>query len=313
MPFLLRFIRTSAISDLGDHEYHLWDVLTSRAAEYLAPVEEGASEALHKAQRGASLAVNYVRGGVADAGQHVHRAADHIGLARGPAATHRSTGSQLRGELRAGLERLGDLVGAMGRGASPSWPEAVFEGTKDPAFAKYIHDLGHASQQAHTQVRSRLDDHAAILKRMIHVYQPLKLPLAGRYVPLLALLLATYARSILAHGAQRRPVAPRAGGRGAAHASQQAVGLSEVTASCAYLMLVPMAAVQLVVMELCGVAGWIVVASYSLLIAGAAATAAQHSFLASIVSSDIAGMARRVTVGTMVAAAACCLVNSALD
>ncbi|KAJ2760554.1 hypothetical protein IWQ56_005460, partial [Coemansia nantahalensis] len=143
-----------------EHEYHLWDVLTSHAADYLAPAEESASAMLHKARRSASRAVSYV------------------------------LGSQPEAQPHTGMERLGDMLGALGRGVSPSWPEAVFESTRDPAFTKFIHELSHASQRAHTQVRSKLDAHSAILQRVVRAHQSVLLPLACRYVPLLALLVA---------------------------------------------------------------------------------------------------------------------------
>ncbi|KAJ2690766.1 hypothetical protein H4R19_006414, partial [Coemansia spiralis] len=232
---------------------------------------------MHKAQRGASRAVSYV------------------------------LGSQPVVEPRTRMARLGDLVGALGRGVSPSWPEAVFESTRDPAFTKYIHELGHASKQAHSQIRSKLDAHSQILQEVVHAHQSVQLPLASRFVPLLALLVACAASGIRTRMPQRGPPASPRSGRGAARVVKQAVDLSEAMTSCVHLALIPMAVVQLAVMELSGCEGWILVAGYCTLLAATTAAAAQHSMLACVVGTDnVARLARAATVGTMVVAGAYC-------
>ncbi|KAJ2781361.1 hypothetical protein H4R18_002936 [Coemansia javaensis] len=259
-----------------EHEYHLWDALTSRAAEYVAPITEGAGEILGGARR-------------SDAEKE-----------------------QPGGQLRAGLEKLGNMVGTLGRGASPSWPEAVFDETRDPAFAKYIQDLGHASKQAHAHVQSRLDAHSAMLKMTAPHGAIAQLPLARCYAPVLALLLALVASQIRPRPAAAAAASGR-GDRGTRAAQQdRALGPDRTRSACALLMLVPMSVVQLVVMELGGVAGWLVAAGYALLVVCAVAATGPSLLARSAGGDAVARAAHCLTVAATAAIAGCCIAHSVL-
>ncbi|KAJ2130781.1 hypothetical protein IW143_004203, partial [Coemansia sp. RSA 520] len=102
-----------------------------------------------------------------------------VGQAQSTAKATRGTGGNLRAELTGGMQRLGDMLGSIGQGASPSWPEAVFEGTKDPMFTSYIHELGQVSKQTNEYIQQRLDAHSELLEHMVGAHVSAQLPLAS--------------------------------------------------------------------------------------------------------------------------------------
>ncbi|KAJ2422969.1 hypothetical protein GGF47_003413, partial [Coemansia sp. RSA 2524] len=122
-----------------------------------------------------------------------------VGQAQSTAKATRGTGGNLRAELTGGMQRLGDMLGSIGQGASPSWPEAVFEGTKDPMFTSYIHELGQVSKQTNEYIQQRLDAHSELLEHMVGAHVSAQLPLASTYVPILALLLVYLINSVWSH------------------------------------------------------------------------------------------------------------------
>ncbi|KAJ2156013.1 hypothetical protein GGF46_005468 [Coemansia sp. RSA 552] len=311
----------------GDH-------LTRGAAQYGDRVADEAGNLAHRAKQDARYATKRVwQAGMAaqeevdaqgkKAAHKAETTADSLnqygqGFLHRIYATTRGAGSSLRADLKAGLEKLGNMVGTLGHGASPSWPETVFEGTKDPVFSKYIHDLGHASEQATAQLRSKLDVHTEILEKMIRSHLSGQLPLAGCYAPLLTLILLYLASTVWCRKAELRRrlqlqlngTSSQGSGRSSAVQQEYMLALDKITGSCAYLMLVPVAITLLVIMELGGMAGWLISSSYTCLIAGTVA-AAQPALLASLwPRDDAANIGQRLAIGTTVIAAVCCLAHS---
>ncbi|KAJ2302123.1 hypothetical protein IWW55_003567 [Coemansia sp. RSA 2706] len=404
-----------------EHEYHWWDVFTSRAADYLGPKADDAEQLADQAQRSAVKAGGYITSHAADFGNHVadnaqsltrhakdrmgifgsrakqqgeklgeqvagsaedlaHDAKERAGLfghwaksegeqlgkqarqaaghakqagmtaheradAQGRRVMHNAeqtaedlnrhgvdafrtfcrritgqaqgAGSHLRAELKSGLEHLGDMLGSLG--ASPSWPEAVFEGTKDPMFTKYIQELGQVSKQANAQIQARLDAHTTILERMVRSHLSTQLPLASVYVPVLALLLVYLANSVWfrrnelrRRARQSARVADRNDGSARTIQNDLDFVSDAIANACAYLVLIPMAVVLLVVMELSGMAGWLITSSYTCLVAGTVATA-QPAFLVNVWSTDdIASVGQRLAIGIITLAAVCCFYHAVL-
>ncbi|KAJ2083516.1 hypothetical protein H4R24_000789 [Coemansia sp. RSA 988] len=371
-----------------DHEYHWWDVLTSRASGYLAPKADNVDSMLDRAQRSASRAGGYITDNAADLGkqaannakemkqdakkdarwlggqarnaaEHVQQAANSaheevnaqgrraaqnaedalggiyrqeqsllsriygrfVDQARSVAAATQGAGSQVRTDLRSGLEKLGDMVGALGQGASPSWPEAVFDGTRDPMFSKYISDLGQASKQANAQIRSKLDTHSTILENIVRSHLSTQLPLAGCYAPVLALLLIYLVNNLWTRKAelrsriqQQRTATTSGTNRNSrlSQADQQECALASdtIATSCVYLIVVPMSILLLVIMEISGMAGWLITSSYTCLIAGTVA-AMKPSFLVNVFdTNDIANIGQRLAIGVTTFTAVSCLLHS---
>ncbi|KAJ2503622.1 hypothetical protein GGH96_000182 [Coemansia sp. RSA 1972] len=238
-----------------------------------------------------------------------------VGQAQSTAKATRGTGGNLRAELTGGMQRLGDMLGSIGQGASPSWPEAVFEGTKDPMFTSYIHELGQVSKQANEHIQQRLDAHSEMLEHMVGAHVSAQLPLASTYVPILALLLVYLINSVWSHKTSvRRRAHQQANGTDvtAARAARLEYELvsDAVSSAYAYLGFVPMATVLLVVMEQSGMAGWLITSSYTSLIAGTVA-AGQPAFLVNVWSSDdIACIGQRLAIGITTVDAACCFIHA---
>ncbi|PIA14474.1 hypothetical protein COEREDRAFT_82745 [Coemansia reversa NRRL 1564] len=378
---------------VGEHEYHWWDVLTSRASGYLAPNADKVDNMIDRAQRSASKAGGHITDNAANLGKEaadnvkgmtqdakreagwfggqarhaakqvkqaanyaqeevnaqgrraaqnaedtldeiyrqekglLHRIYDRfVNQARNVAAATRGAGGQLRTELRSGLVKLGDMVGALGHSASPLWPEAVFDGTRDPIFSKYISELGQVSKQANAQIRSKLDTHSEILENIVRSHLSSQLPLASCYAPVLALLLIYLVNSLLTRKAdlrnriQLQRIAAASGRNNNSNsnsailqANQQECALASdtIATSCAYLIVVPMTIVLLVIMETSGMAGWLITSSYTCLIAGTVA-AMKPSFLVNVFdSNDIENIGQRLAIGITTITAVSCLLHSA--
>ncbi|KAJ2667432.1 hypothetical protein IW148_000127 [Coemansia sp. RSA 1199] len=398
-----------------EHEYHWWDVFTSRAAEYLGPAVNNAEQIGDRAQRSAAKAGGYITSNAAEygeqvkdnaenyvkhaktraglfghqvknEGEHIGRQvrdsaenmAEHakdragqfgrtvkkegrrlsdqaqhagmaaheridthgqrvmhntginggqqrsvfgsiydriVGQAQNTAKATRGKGGNLRAELTGRMQRLGDMLGSIGQGASPSWPEAVFEGTKDPMFTSYIHELGQVSKQTNEYIQQRLDAHSEMLEHMVGAHVSAQLPLASTYVPILALLLVYLINSVWSHKTSvRRRAHQQANSTDvtAARAARLEYELvsDAVSSAYAYLGFVPMATVLLVVMEQSGMAGWLITSSYTSLIAGTVA-AGQPAFLVNVWSSDdIACIGQRLAIGITTVDAACCFIHA---
>ncbi|KAJ2456021.1 hypothetical protein EV183_000364 [Coemansia sp. RSA 2336] len=237
-----------------------------------------------------------------------------IGQAQSTAAATRGASSHLRHELKCKLERLGDMLGAIGHdGASPSWPEAVFEGTRDPMFSKYVNELGQVSKQANARIQSQLDVHSSILQKMALAHLSAQVPLASVYVPILTMLLIILANQLWNRKRQLHQLT-QLQARVAATANDNRTRVIEPvdvdsTASM-YLTLLPLAILLLVVMELSGMAGWLITSCYTCLVAGTVA-ASQPSFLTNVWSSDdIHNVGQRLAIGVTTLAAGCCFIHA---
>ncbi|KAJ2674913.1 hypothetical protein IWW42_001415 [Coemansia sp. RSA 1085] len=237
-----------------------------------------------------------------------------IGQAQNTAAATRGAGSHLRHELKCKLERLGDMLGAIGHdGTSPSWPEAVFEGTKDPMFSKYVNELGQVSKQVNARIQSQLDVHSSILEKMALAHLSAQVPLASVYVPILTMLLIILANQLWTRKRQLHQLT-QLQARVAATANDNRTRVIEPvdvdsTASM-YLTLLPLAILLLVVMELSGMAGWLITSCYTCLVAGTVA-ASQPSFLTNVWSSDdIHNVGQRLAIGITTLAAGCCFIHA---
>ncbi|KAJ1991839.1 hypothetical protein GGI25_003199 [Coemansia spiralis] len=232
-------------------------------------------------------------------------------------AATRGASGHLRADLKYGLEKLGNVLGSLNEGASPSWPEAVFDGSRDPAFSKYIHELGQASQSANDQIKTKLNIHSAMLASIARSHLSSYLTLSGCYIPVLALIsLYAIAKSVCRNSELNRDTSSRSQGRGGS-GSKESESEHKVAASNAFAMsntflgVVPMAVILLVVMEFNGMAGWLIASSYTVLIAGTVA-AAQPSLLNGVLSSTdgVASIGLRLAIGITTIAAASCLIHA---
>ncbi|KAJ2721712.1 hypothetical protein GGI07_003768 [Coemansia sp. Benny D115] len=227
------------------------------------------------------------------------------------------SGSQLRSDLSAGVDRLREFVRASTENGTPTWPEKIFDNSQDSVFADYIRDLSQASQQAHSLVGSKLDLHSELLEKIARSQIALRLPLASAYGPVIALVLVYLISSVWIRRADLRgrsvqsETAASIGVETTRAFQQEYMAVSDaITMTCTYLAIIPMTAVLLVIMEINGLAGWLISCSYTCLLAGSVA-AAQPSLLALVApggSSATAG--QRLTIGIATFVSVCCLVNS---
>ncbi|KAJ2758027.1 hypothetical protein H4S06_002894 [Coemansia sp. BCRC 34490] len=234
-------------------------------------------------------------------------------------STTRGASSHLNAELKSGLEKLGNMVGSLNDGGSPSWPEAVFEGTRDQSFSHYIHDLGRASQVANDQIRKKLDIHTEMLASMAKSHLSSRLRLSGCYIPILVLIsLYTMARNCCRSARHNQRTATEgdrkrsSGNHGPQSLEQGGVGagVDALATTSANLGVLSLASVLLAVMEFNGVAGWLVASCYTALVAGIVA-AAEPSFLAGVISSDnTAGAGLRLAIGVTAVSAVSCLIHT---
>ncbi|KAJ1826018.1 hypothetical protein LPJ56_002396, partial [Coemansia sp. RSA 2599] len=234
----------------------------------------------------------------------------------------RGSGAQLRQDLGASMNRLRDAVSSGFESATPSWPEKVLDANRDPFVADYVHRLGQAAQQANSQVSSRLDIHSDILEKIANKHMTIQLPFSGCYVPLVAFVVMYLVGRVWCCKAQlRRRVLQAASAAGASAETtlafqQECVKISDAIAtSCTYLAILPLTTVVLVIMELNGMASWLIIGSYTCLIAGSLA-ATQMSTLADLSprnSNDVVAVGQRVMLGITVIIAVCCFVNSLVN
>ncbi|KAJ1666359.1 hypothetical protein IW140_001088 [Coemansia sp. RSA 1813] len=231
----------------------------------------------------------------------------------------RGASSHLHADIKAGLDKLGNMVGSMNEGASPSWPEAVFDGTRDHAFSKYIHELGHASQIANDQIRSKLDIHSAMLASMARSHLSSSLKLSGCYIPILVLISLYALASNWCRNARSHQRASAHGDQKSSSGSHNLQSLEQgddratnnaLAVANTSLAIISLASVLLAVMEFNGVAGWLVASCYTVLIAGTVA-AAEPPFLAGVISSDnTAGVGLRLAIGVTAISAVSCLIHT---
>ncbi|KAJ1648411.1 hypothetical protein J3B02_001099 [Coemansia erecta] len=237
----------------------------------------------------------------------------------GAASFIRGSGMQLRSDLGSSMNRLRDSVSSGLENATPSWPEKVFDSNRDPLVADYIHKLNQAAQQANSQVSSKLDMQSDIIEKIAtrHLYS--QLPLAGCYVPFVLLVVVFLVGRIWSYKAQlRRRVVQATSAAGSSAETtlafqQEYFRISDaITTSCTYLVIIPMTTLILVIMELNGMANWLIGSCYTCLLAGSFA-ATQMSTLADLSprsGNDVVAVGQRVTLGITVVIAVCCFINS---
>ncbi|KAJ1895389.1 hypothetical protein GGI09_004880 [Coemansia sp. S100] len=229
----------------------------------------------------------------------------------------RGASNQLRSKLKAGLCKLNDLANADAKeGGDSTWPESVVAGASQETIMEYVRGLNQMSQHAHAQLKSKLEAQEAVLKSIAGSYVLKQLPLAGFYGPLAALMLIYLVGNIWSHRADichrmRQRAEAAAGGAETARAFQENISASEAMVDASmHLAVVPMVIVLLVIMELNGSPGWLVIASYTCLLAGMLVTA-NPVLLASIWSGDDMGsIEQRLAVGIPAIAAVGCLVQT---
>ncbi|KAJ2557222.1 hypothetical protein EV175_001479 [Coemansia sp. RSA 1933] len=338
----------SSVFDEAEQKAYLAGKYAASNAEQLEQnAKEGAQYLGRKARRDSARAARHIK----QEGQNAYRKADAEGKRRAHDMRHamdskgeysrgylsgafsrlsshiwgivsatRGASSHLRTDIKAGLEKLGDMVGSMNEGASPSWPEAVFDGTRDQAFSKYIHELSHASQIANDQIRTKLDIHSAMLASMARSHLASNLKLSGCYIPILVLIsLYALAKDWCRNARSSRQHTPVQGDRKSTSDSHNLQSLEQggnnpgtnaLVAANTAMAVISLASVLLAVMEFNGVAGWLVASCYTALIAGMVA-AAEPSFLAGTMSSgNSAGVGLRLAIGVTAISAASCLIHT---
>ncbi|KAJ2024565.1 hypothetical protein IWW57_003684 [Coemansia sp. S610] len=226
----------------------------------------------------------------------------------------RGASSQLRSKLGTGLSKLNDLAST---DAVSTWLESMVAGGDKEAVTRYIQDLYRMSQQAHAQLEAKLETQGAVLKSIADSYMRKQLPLAGLYGSLATLMLVYLVSTIWCHRADMshrmrqlaEAVATEAGtARMLQHESISA--MEAIVAVSVYLAIVPMVTVLLVVMELNGSPSWLVVSSYTCLLAGML-VAANPALLAGIWPGDDMGNAeQRLAVGIAMFIAVSCLAQT---
>ncbi|KAJ2021100.1 hypothetical protein GGI01_000646 [Coemansia sp. RSA 376] len=230
----------------------------------------------------------------------------------------RGASNQLRSKLKAGLYKLNDLANADAKeGGDSTWPESVVAGASQETIMEYVQGLNQMSQHAHAQLKSKLEAQEAVLKSIAGSYVLKQLPLAGFYGPLAALMLIYLVGNIWSHRADichrmRQRAEAAAGGAETTRTFQEEnVSASEaVVDASVHLAVVPMVIVLLVIMELNGSPSWLVIASYTCLLAGMLVTA-NPVLLASIWSGDDMGsIEQRLAVGILIITAMGCLVQT---
>ncbi|KAJ2361651.1 hypothetical protein IW150_007189, partial [Coemansia sp. RSA 2607] len=200
----------------------------------------------------------------------------------------------------------------------------VLNANRDSGFSDYIHDLGEASQKAHSQIKSNLDIHTDILEKIVKSHILSRLPFAGCYVPIIGLSLIYLVSGIWGCKAQlRHRMQQRANAASTSVATSvvsettsafqtEYIRLSDaITLSSTYLAIVPMTAVILVIMELNGMAGWLISGGYTCLLAASFA-ATQMSTIADLVPTNndsVVSVGQRVIIGISTILSVCCLVN----
>ncbi|KAJ2778628.1 hypothetical protein GGI15_004128 [Coemansia interrupta] len=240
----------------------------------------------------------------------------------------RGSGSQMRSDLQKSMDRLREYVVSGAENATPTWPDKVLHANRDSGFSDYIHDLGEASQKAHSQIKSNLDIHTDILDKIVRSHILMRLPFAGCYVPIVGLSLIYLISGIWGCKAQlRHRIQQRANAASTAISTSgvaettsafqnEYIRLSDaITLSSTFISIVPMTTVILVIMELNGMAGWLISGGYTCLLAASFA-ATQMSTIADLVPSSndsVVSVGQRVIIGISTILSVCCLVNGLLN
>ncbi|KAI7829160.1 hypothetical protein BX661DRAFT_204985 [Kickxella alabastrina] len=229
----------------------------------------------------------------------------------------RGPSSQLRSEINAGVDRLRDLIDGSSNSATPTWPEKVLSGNRDPECNDYMQELNDASQHAHSLVKSKLNLHSEILESIARSHVTTQLPIAARCGPAVALVLLYLVFGIWARkGELRRRMQQTAAatnsGAEMTRAFQQEYALISdgITLSSTYLTILPMATSLLVIMEINELASWVITLGYTLVIAGSIA-GTQPSALSSVFQSTdtVIEVGHQVTFAITAFIAVCCAVN----
>ncbi|KAJ2809753.1 hypothetical protein H4S07_003080 [Coemansia furcata] len=226
--------------------------------------------------------------------------------------------SQLRSRLKAGLSKLNDLASTDGgKGADSAWSKSAVTGASKESIMQHVQNLHQVYQHAHAQLKSKLEAHGVVLEKIAGSYMSRRLPLTGFYGPLTALMLMYLVCDIWRHRADmrhcmRQSTEVETVGAEATHAFQQEILLvseAMVTASV-YLAVVPMVIILLVVMELNGSPSWLVISSYTCLLADML-VATNPVLLGGIwPGGDTGDVEQRLAAGITVFIAVCCLAQT---
>ncbi|KAJ2741828.1 hypothetical protein GGI20_004923 [Coemansia sp. BCRC 34301] len=221
----------------------------------------------------------------------------------------RGADNQLRSRLKVGLYKLRDLAGTSVESMTSEWPEEPFASGSSEAIARYAQQLSSASQHANAQLKAQVEAQGAVLESIASSYVFMRLPLAGFYGSLVALMLIYLVGEVwrnkddMSHKMRQRAEAANIG-------VETMDACEGMVATSIRLAIVPMVVVLLIVMELNGSPGWLVIASYTCLLASMLA-AANPALLASIWDADGMGnIEQRLAAGITVIAAVSCLAQT---
>ncbi|KAJ2902824.1 hypothetical protein GGI21_004507, partial [Coemansia aciculifera] len=229
----------------------------------------------------------------------------------------RGAGNHLRSRLKAGLAKLHDLASTSGDSTSSEWPKTLFGDGSHEAIVQYAQHLSNAAQYANAQLKEKVEAQGAVLESIAGSYVFMRLPLAGLYGSLVALMLiylvsnAWRHMSDESHKTHQRAEAAAASAETTCTLQQENTLTSEamVTASM-HLTVVPMVVMLLIIMELNGSPSWLLIVSYTSLLAGMLA-AANPALLASIWDVDGMGnIEQRLAVGVTFIVAIGCLAQT---
>ncbi|KAJ2492059.1 hypothetical protein IWW37_001773 [Coemansia sp. RSA 2050] len=226
----------------------------------------------------------------------------------------RGASSQLRSKLRMGLSKLNDLAST---DVVSTWLESMVAGSDKEVIMQYIQDLYQVSQQAHAQLEAKLEAQGAVLKSIADSYMHKQLPVAGLYGPLTAFMLVYLVSTIWSHRADmshriRQLTEAATADAGTTRLLQQegVSAMEAIVAMSVHLAIVPTVTALLVVMELNGSPGWLVISSYTCLFASML-VAANPALLAGIWPGDDMGNAEhRLATGIAMFVAVSCFAQT---
>ncbi|KAJ2884873.1 hypothetical protein H4R27_001778 [Coemansia aciculifera] len=288
---------------------------TVQAAKRVKYVGQAAHDKAYDERRRLAQGAESARNNVCSQGGWLHRIYCRLGdQAKALGSATRGASNQLRSKLKAGLRKLNDLASTDDKeDGGSTWPESVIAGASKETIMDYVQSLNQMSQHAHAQLKSKLEAQEAVLESIAGSYVFKQLPLAGFYGPLVALMLIYLVgdiwsrRADMCHRMRQRVEAAAIGTETTRAFQEENISASEaMVAASVHLAVVPMVILLLVVMELNGSPGWLVISSYTCLLAGMLATA-NPMLLASIWSGDDMGnVEQRLAVGiTMITAVSC--------
>lgn len=231
----------------------------------------------------------------------------------------RGASSELRSEMQAGLDQLHALANAASE-TTPDWP-GITSLNNGSSLSDYARELREASKNAHMQVRSQLAAQAELLESVAQSFIATRLPLAGVYLPVVSLVVIYLVGTIWNRSAEtnhriRCQTSVSVAGsdstveESSASQKQNALDASIISTARGYLVIVPISTLLLTVMELNGSPSWLIMANYTLLLAGTA-VATQPEPLGCIWRNEqIVATGRNMAIGTTAIAAGSCLIQT---